>query len=125
MTRYVGFPLALRLIDYLGFHVRDMGLLQGCLVRPPTTVYGQEAYQSLSLKGAALLHSIVTTHPMVDGNKRTGWTLLIMFLQINQREILAPAEDALAFILGVATGQSDLNDTARWIEEHLVQAGTE
>ena len=125
MTRYVEFPLALRLISYLGFHVRDMGLLHGCLARPQTTVYGQEAYPSLALKGAALLHSIVTTHPMVDGNKRTGWTLLITFLQINQREIVAPADDALAFVLGVATGQIDLNDIAHWIEEHLVSAGTD
>jgi len=125
MTRYVEFPLALRLISYLGFHVRDMGLLQGCLARPQTSVYGQEAYPSLALKGAALVHSVVTTHPMIDGNKRTGWTLLITFLQINQMEIIAPADDALDFVLGVATGDKELDDIARWIEQHLVPAGTD
>jgi len=125
MTRYVEFPLALRLISYLGFHVRDMGLLQGCLARPQTSVYGQEAYPSLALKGAALMHSVVTTHPMIDGNKRTGWTLLIAFLQINQMEIIAPVDDAVDFVLGVATGDKELDDIARWIEQHLVPAGTD
>ena len=125
MTRYVDLSLALTQIGYLGFHVRDMGLLQGCLARPRTSVYGQEAYPSLALKGAALLHSLVTTHPMVDGNKRTGWTLLLTFLQLNGLEIIASTEDALAFILGAATGESELEDIARWIEAHLVPAGTD
>jgi death-on-curing protein len=105
--------------------VRDMGLLQGCLARPQTSVYGQEAYPSLALKGAALLHSVVTTHPMIDGNKRTGWALLITFLQINQWEIIAPVDDAVDFVLGVATGNKELDDIARWIEQYLVPAGTD
>lgn len=125
MTRYVDISIALTQIRYLGFHVRDMGLLQGCLARPHTSVYGQEAYPSLALKGAALLHSLVTTHPMLDGNKRTGWTLLLTFLQLNGLEIIATSDDALAFVLGVATGESELDDIARWIEAHLVPAGTD
>lgn len=124
MTRFVGLPLALIQVKFLEFHVRDMGLLQGCLARPQTTVYGQDAYPSLTMKGAALLHSIVTTHPMIDGNKRTGWTLLITFLQLNELEIIATPDDALDFIVSVATGETSLDDIATWIEERLVPAGT-
>jgi death-on-curing protein len=125
MTRFVDLPDALTQIRYLGFHVRDMGLLQGCLARPQTTVYGEDAYSSVELKAAALLHSIVTTHPMVDGNKRTGWTLLLTFLQYNELEIIAPADDALAFIVGIAEGENTLEAIAAWVREHLVPAGSE
>jgi death-on-curing protein len=123
MTRFVQLPLALVQVKFLGFHVRDMGLLQGCLARPQTNVYGQDAYPSITTKGAALLHSIVTTHPMIDGNKGTGWTLLITFLQLNELEIIAAPDDALDFIVGVGTGEASLDGIATWIEERLVPAG--
>jgi death-on-curing protein len=125
MTRFVDLPDALKQIHYLGFHVRDMGLLQGCLARPQTTVYGEDAYASLELKAAALLHSLVTAHPMVDGNKRTGWALLLTFLQFNEWEIIATPNDALAFIVGVAEGQHNLEAIATWIAKHLVPANSE
>ena len=125
MTRFVDLPDALIQIRYLGFHVRDVGLLQGCLARPQTSVYGEDAYSSLALKAAALLHSIVTTHPLLDGNKRTGWALLLTFLQFNELEIIASADDGLAFIVSVAQGKETLEAIAEWIERRLIPAGSQ
>ena len=122
MTYYLELPDALLQIRYLGFHVRDMGLLNGSLSRPQTTVYGEEAYPSLSLKAAALIHSVITSHPMMDGNKRTGWTLMITFLQLNNWEVVSAPDDAFEFVLSVATNSRDLEDIARWIDDHLVKA---
>lgn len=122
MTYYLELPDALLQIRYLGFHVRDMGLLNGSLSRPQTTVYGEEAYPSLSLKAAALIHSVITSHPMMDGNKRTGWTLMITFLQLNNWEVVSAPDDAFEFVLSVATNSRDLEDIARWIDDHLVEA---
>ena len=122
MTYYLELPDALLQIRYLGFHVRDMGLLNGSLSRPQTTVYGEEAYPSLSLKAAALIHSVITSRPMMDGNKRTGWTLMITFLQLNNWEVVSAPDDAFEFVLSVATNSRDLEDIARWIDDHLVEA---
>lgn len=122
MTYYLELPDALLQIRYLGFHVRDMGLLNGSLSRPQTTVYGEEAYPSLSLKAAALIHSVITSLPMMDGNKRTGWTLMITFLQLNNWEVVSAPDDAFEFVLSVATNSRDLEDIARWIDDHLVKA---
>lgn len=122
MTYFLELPDALLQIRYLGFHVRDMGLLNGSLSRPQTTVYGEEAYPSLSLKAAALIHSVITSRPMMDGNKRTGWTLMITFLQLNNWEVVSAPDDAFEFVLSVATNSRDLEDIARWIDDHLVKA---
>ncbi|MGH3624007.1 MAG: Fic family protein [Sciscionella sp.] len=35
-------------------------------------MFGQDAYPTLHGKAAALLHSLVSNHALVDGNKRVG-----------------------------------------------------
>ncbi|MGB4713627.1 MAG: type II toxin-antitoxin system death-on-curing family toxin [Pontimonas sp.] len=122
MTTYLELEDALEQIRFLGFHVREVGLLEGSLARPRTSLFGAEAYPTLSLKGAALIHSIITSHPLIDGNKRTGWTLLITFLMLNGFELVAETEDAFTFVLSVATAGDELAVIALWIEEHLVPA---
>jgi len=94
MTSYLELEDALEQIRFLGFHVREVGLLEGSLARPRTSLFGAEAYPTLSLKGAALIHSIITSRPLIDGNKGTGWTLLITFLMLNGVELVADTEDA-------------------------------
>jgi death on curing protein len=50
----------------------DFGRLESAVMRPQQSVGGQEAYPSLHLKAAALMHSLARNHPFVDGNKRTA-----------------------------------------------------
>ena len=52
--------------------VRDLGILEAAAARPRATAFGEDIYRDLERKAAALLHSIVTGHPLVDGNKRLG-----------------------------------------------------
>jgi len=63
--------------------IRDMGLLGSAVARPQTTLYGDDAYPDLWAKAAALLHSLVKNHPLVDGNKRLGWLATAVFFEIN------------------------------------------
>ena len=120
MTYFLDLDDALEQIHFLGFHVRDVGLLQSSLARPNTTLYGADAYPSLDLKAAALMHSIVTSHPLIDGNKRTAWALMITFVLLNGFEVVAETDDAFDFVLGVATESRDLDSIASWIEAHRV-----
>lgn len=119
MTHYLDLEDALTQVRYLGFHVRDLGLLEGCLARPRTSLFGADAYQTLPLKAAALLHSVITSHPLIDGNKRTAWALMVTFLALNSREVIADTDDAFDFVLSIATGQQELSVHASWIAEHL------
>ena len=120
MTYFLDLDDALEQIHFLGFHVRDVGLLQSSLSRPNTTLYGADAYPSLDLKAAALMHSIVTSHPLIDGNKRTAWALMITFVLLNGFEVVAETDDAFDFVLGVATDARDLDSIASWIAAHRV-----
>lgn len=53
--------------------VRDAGLLAAAAGRPLVTVFGADAYTTFDEKVAALLHSPVRNHALMDGNKRLAW----------------------------------------------------
>lgn len=72
--------------------VRDPGLFESCLMRPAATVFGGDAYPSVWDKAAALLHSLVTTQSLADGNKRTGWAACWLLLGLNGH-LLTPLLD--------------------------------
>lgn len=63
--------------------VRDMGLLVSAIERPRTNVFGSELYPTLHEKAAALLHSVARNHALIDGNKRTAWLAMRVFLRFN------------------------------------------
>jgi len=62
--------------------IRDIGLLGSAAARPQTTVFGADAYPDLFEKAAALLHSVVNNHALVDGNRRLGWLATAVFLDV-------------------------------------------
>jgi death-on-curing protein len=93
--------------------VRDLGLLDSALHRPRAAMFGQEAYPTLHEKAAALLESLVRNHPMVDGNKRLGWTLTKVFYRLNGYHLVAPHGRAFDLVMSTAAGRLELTDIAR------------
>ncbi|MEV4378243.1 type II toxin-antitoxin system death-on-curing family toxin [Streptosporangium sp. NPDC049644] len=86
--------------------VRDLGLLEAALFRPRTSVFGQDAYPDLFTKAAALLHSVISSHPFVDGNKRAAWLTMYVFCAKNGVMIEPADEDeAYDFVIAVASGK--------------------
>lgn len=84
--------------------VRDVGLLGSAAARPQTSVGGTDAYPDLWSKAAALLHSLVRNHPLVDGNKRLGWLATAVFLEINGVAVTdASNDDVYDLVLDLAT----------------------
>jgi len=84
--------------------VRDIGLLQAAVARARATAFGVEAYPDIDAKAAALLHSIVTGHPLVDGNKRLGWVALRLLYRMNDADLAAPPGDAFDLVVAVVDG---------------------
>ena len=120
MTEYVTLDDALLVAQELGFHVRDHGLLASALARPATTVFGADAYPSLDRKAAALLESVVKNQPFFDGNKRSGWTLMVSFLWINGYVHNFTTDVAFDLVVGVAEGRIDLDEAEHRIAAHRV-----
>lgn len=88
--------------------VRDLGLLHAAAARPRASLFGEDAYPTLALKGAALLHSLVPNHALVDGNKRIGFLACLVFLDLNGVEVDVSDDEAFAVVMDVATGVADL-----------------
>lgn len=84
--------------------VRDYGLLESAAARPATTVFGQDAYPDEFTKAAALLLSLATNHPLVDGNKRLAWLATVVLLDLNGRHIDARDDDIERLVVAVADG---------------------
>jgi death-on-curing protein len=89
--------------------IRDIGLLGSAVARPQTTLFGDDAYPDIWTKAAALLHSLVLNHALVDGNKRLGWLATATFLEINGVDASAiPNDDVYEFVMFVASTSPDL-----------------
>jgi death-on-curing protein len=90
--------------------IGDIGLLEVAAARPRVTAFGEEAYPDLDRKAAALLHSIVTSHALMDGNKRLGWVAVRLFYRMNGTDLHVEADEAFELVVRVADGR--LRDVA-------------
>jgi len=120
MTHYLGMDDALQVTERYGFYLRDSGLLASALARPSAAMFGTDAYATLDRKASALLESLVRNHPLIDGNKRTGWTLMVLFLWINGFAHNFTADEGFDLVVGVAEGAIDLDESERRIAAHRV-----
>ncbi|MCZ2817903.1 type II toxin-antitoxin system death-on-curing family toxin [Modestobacter sp. VKM Ac-2984] len=92
--------------------VRDVGLLDSAAARPQATAFGEPAYPTLSLQAAALLHSLVGNHALVDGNKRLGWLATVVFLDLNAHEPELSDDAAFQLVMDVAAGSAEVEEIA-------------
>ena len=83
------------------------------MARPRTAVFGEDAYQDLWTKAAALLHSVVNNHALVDGNRRLGWLATAVFLDLNNIPARAAAnDDVYELVMHVAATRADVEEIA-------------
>ena len=92
--------------------VRDFGLIASAAARPGSGFGDFEAYPTVHAKAAALLHSLVRNHALVDGNKRLGWTAAVVFLELNGFTLEARDDPAYDLVIAVAEGRFDVADIA-------------
>lgn len=102
--------------------VRDAGLLAAAAARPRVTVFGEDAYSTFEDKAAALLHSLVSNHALVDGNKRLAWSAARVFCLLNGRDMAYTVDEAEDLMVSAASGQLDVPRIAAWIVAHSATA---
>lgn len=103
--------------------VRDVGLLDAACARPRATAFGQAAYPTVHGKAAALLHSLVRNHALVDGNKRLGWLATAVFLDLNGHPVSAVDDDVFDLVMRVAGGTTDVEEIAAALSTWSSPAG--
>ena len=119
MTEFIDLEIFVTQLKRVGFHIRDLGLSESALVRPQTSLFGEDAYPTLELKAAVMVESIILNHPMVDGNKRSSWLALNLFVELNDFEIIATQDEVFDYVLDVANKRIDSEQSAEWIKNHL------
>jgi death-on-curing protein len=103
--------------------LRDVGLLGAAAARPQASAFGEDAYPDVWTKAAALLHSIIHNHPLVDGNKRLGWLAAAVFLELNDASVATTADDDVYdHVMAVATGAADVAEIASALQHMHEQA---
>jgi death on curing protein len=98
--------------------LRDPGLLQSALARPRQLhAYGDNP--DIIDTAAAYIAGIVRNHPFIDGNKRTGFLVGVLFLELNGYHLTATEESAAQAILSLAAGSLEEPALAAWLRANF------
>lgn len=98
--------------------VRDEGLLQSALEAPFQSFGGEDLYPSVQQKAARLGYGLIKNHPFLDGNKRAGAHVMLVFLCLNGIELDYTQKELEDIILSVAASEADSETLLRWLIEH-------
>lgn len=100
-----------------GTGVRDEGLFQSALDRPLNlATYGSPDVAALA---AAYGFGLARNHPFVDGNKRTAFVAMELFLWLNGWRLLAEDGDCVLTMVSVAAGETAEDELAQWLRERM------
>ena len=98
--------------------LRDEGLLESALNAPFQTFGGTDAFPSLQQKAARLGYGLVKNHPFIDGNKRIGAHVMLVFLALNKIELKYTQDELSNIILKIAAEEYSFHDLLEWIFVH-------
>lgn len=119
-------PRAIRLIhdEQLAEHggpagIRSEALLESALARPQNVAaYGKPDAAELA---ASYARGLAKNHPFVDGNKRTAFVAMELFLALNGFELVADDVACVTTMLAVAAGDIDESELAQWIRANIAK----
>ena len=104
---------------YGGSHgIRDVGLLESALAQPEASFGGQYLHADIFEMAAAYLYHLVMNHPFVDGNKRVGLEAALIFLEINDKSLIANDDELVDLVLKTTAGQIGKREIAEFFRSH-------
>lgn len=110
-----------RLIDATGgtHGLRDEGILSSSLSNAFVTFDGKDLYPTIIEKAANFCFSLIGNHPFVDGNKRIGIYVLLVFLEVNGVNLYFTQDELVQLGLGIADGSIKQPQIIEWIQNHI------
>jgi death on curing protein len=100
--------------------LRSQALLESALARPQHLYAYGDSPDVVDL-AAAYAFGIVRNHPFIDGNKRTGFVIGVLFLELNGGEFTASEEDATEAVLLLAAAKLTESAFAKWMRANAAQ----
>ncbi len=100
--------------------LRDEGLLESAIAAPFQSFDGEDAFPSIYQKAARLGYGLIKNHPFVDGNKRIGTHIMLVFLALNDILLAYTQEELTQIILAIAASEKKYEDLLKWLLEHTL-----
>src|SRR3954467_3204239 len=99
--------------------LRDENALESALARPRQK-WADDQAADLAMLAAAYGFGIATSHPYQDGNKRTAFLAMAIFLGLNGYEIEATEAEVVTVMLALAAGRLSESQLADWLRERFI-----
>ena len=99
---------------------RDEGLMDSALGKPQNLfAYGKPSLFDLA---ASYAFGLMKNHPFIDGNKRAGFVVAVLFLELNGYKFQATEVDAALHTLALAAGEMSETAYAEWLKANSKRA---
>ncbi len=77
--------------------------------------------QALAKKAAFILFNVVVVHPFLNGNKRSAFELVRVFLRLNGHDLSVRSDETYDFLLRVGQNKASMKDVEKWVASHLTE----
>jgi death-on-curing protein len=100
--------------------IRDEGLLASALARPRNLeAYGEDV--DAAALAASYAFGIARNHPFFDGNKRTAFVVMELFLNLNGWYLEASDAVCISMMQTLAAGSLSEEMLAKWLRGHIAK----
>lgn len=100
--------------------LRDVGLLESSINSPFQQFGNEDLYPTIQQKASRLCFGLVNNHPFIDGNKRIGAHVMLVFLALNGIELEYTQDDLSSTILKLASNEISYQQLTKWIINHQI-----
>lgn len=100
--------------------LRDVGLLESAINSPFQQFGNEDLYPTIQQKASRLCFGLVNNHPFIDGNKRIGAHVMLVFLALNGIELEYTQDDLSSRILKLASNEISYQQLTKWIINHQI-----
>ena len=98
--------------------LRDKAALESAIYHSYASFEGKDLYPTVEEKGARQAYGIIRNHPFIDGNKRTGLFVMLVFLELNNIKLNFTQSELVGLGIGIAEGKIDSEQIKQWILKH-------
>lgn len=98
--------------------LRDIGALESALYHAYASFEGKDFYPTIEEKAGRQAYGIIRNHPFLDGNKRTGLFVMLVFLELNGIKLYFSKSELVKLGTGIAEGKTDPKQVTKWITNH-------
>lgn len=119
--------------DVLNFHsqleetsagIRDLGLIESAVNAPFQTFGGQDLYPTIFDKAAQLAYGLTENHGFVDGNKRAAIHSMMVYLLLNDFDIIASEDELFNVSMSLAEGKISSAELSNWLKLNTIKVDT-